>query len=433
MDSIRNGTVRPSRLRGIVTCRTWRQNTTLIKMNGGLAVGGVFGPRTKPGVEYRARWVMGFVIALGLIVVVLGVARSGFHARLPATAVAVIDFVLYWAMLILTALGLTAIVLFTALELFDYRLPQFTIVPIYLVLFVLVRFLFGLVRASIRSVRRGGPTPIPEFDDEPKVDRSHWPISGPIGRFGPYGLIATFYSTQMLCLFNPFQVVELIRQVAGNATLVGCEKRSGDDGRNYKTRVVYTLPFDGEWLVGNGGATPKTSHSWDVLGQRFALDFVQADRAFRTHAGRGTRAVEYFCYGREILAAASGTVVSVEDRVRQAFLGWGVCDFMARSFIGNYVLVEHAEGEFGLYAHLVRGSVSVVPGDRVNRGQILGRCGHSGNSTEPHLHFHLQDSADLFRGMGLPVRFSRLVVDGEAADGVLLSAGNRVRSRSESR
>ena len=244
--------------------------------------------------------------------------------------------------------------------------------------------------------------------------------------------MATFYSTQLLCLFNPFQIAELVRQVAGNATLVGREKRSGDDGRNYETRVVYTLPFGGEWLVVNGGATPKTSHSWDVLGQRFALDFVQANEALRTHAGRGTKAEEYFCYGREIRAAAGGSVVRAEDRVRQAFLGWGVCDFTARSFVGNHVIVAHAKGEFGLYAHLVRGSVAVAPGDRVSRGQVLGRCGHTGHSTEPHLHFHLQDSADLFQGMGLPVRFSHLFVDGEAADGVLLSAGHRVRARTGS-
>ena len=369
---------------------------------------------------------MSFLVTLGLIVVMLGIARSRFHARLPAAAVAVIDFILYWVMLVMTALGLTAIVDFTALELFDYRLPPSTIVPIYLVLFF-------LVWASTRSVQRRRPTPVPGFDDEREVDRSHWPISGPIGRFGPYGLMATFYSTQLLCLFNPFQVVELVRQVAGNATLVRREKRSGDDGRSYETRVVYTLPFDGEWLVANGGATPKTSHSWDILGQRFTLDFVQANEAFRTHAGRGTRAEEYFCYGREIRAAAGGTVVRLEDRVRQAFLGWGVCDFTARSFVGNHVVVEHAEGEFGLYAHLVRGSVTVAPGDGVNRGQVLGRCGHTGHSTEPHLHFHLQDSADLFQGMGLPVRFSRLLVDGESADGVLPSAGNRVRSRPGSR
>ncbi len=365
-----------------------------------------------------------YLVTLTLIVVVLGIARWRFPARLPAAAVGVIDFVLYGATHIMAALGLTAIVFFTALELFDYRLPRFTIVPIYLAMCV-------LVSAAIRSVRRT-PPPVPGFDDEPDLDRSHRPTSGPIGRFGPYGLVATFYSTQLLCLFNPFQVVELLRQAAGNATLAGREKRSGDDGRSYETQVVYTLPFDGEWLVANGGATPKTSHSWDILGQRFALDFVQANDAFRTHNGRGTKAEEYFCYGREIRAAAGGTVVRVEDRVRQAFLGWGVCDFTARSFVGNHVLVEHAEREFGLYAHLVRGSVTVAPGDRVDRSQVLGRCGHTGHSTEPHLHFHLQDSAELFQGMGLPVRFSLLFVDGESADGVLLTAGNRVRSRAGS-
>ena len=119
----------------------------------------------------------------------------------------------------------------------------------------------------------------------------------------------------------------------------------------------------------------------------------------------------------------------VEDRVRRAFLGWGILDFTARSFVGNHVLVEHAEGEFALYAHLVRGSVAVTPGDRVSRGQTLGRCGHTGHSAEPHLHFHLQDSADLFGGMGAAVRFSSLFVDGKPADQVLLTAGNRVRSR----
>ena len=200
---------------------------------------------------------MGFLVALGVIVVVLGVARWRFNTRLPVAAVAAIDCVLYWAMLIMTALGLTGIILFTALKLFDYQLPQSMVVPIYLVSGV-------LVWTVIRSVQRRTRTPVSEHNDEPDVDRSHWPISGPIGRFGPYGLMATFYSTQLLCLFNPFQVVELIRQAAGNATLVGREKRSGADGRSYETRVVYTLPFEGEWLVANGGATPKTSHSWDI-------------------------------------------------------------------------------------------------------------------------------------------------------------------------
>lgn len=358
---------------------------------------------------------MNALVALAVIAVGLGIARWRFHARLPVAAVAVVD----WAMSISAAFGLTIVVV-TALELFLPSLPRVSVLAIYAVMYI-------LVEAAIRSVQRQTSALVPGRDDEPDPDPPLLPIAGPIGHFGPCGLTATFYSSQLLCLFNPFQLVELVQQVTGNAALVGREKRSGEDGRGYRTRVTYTLPFDGEWFVANGGATPKTSHSWDILGQRFALDFVQVNDFFRTHTGRGTEAEEYFCYGREIHAAADGSVVAVEGRVRRAFLGWGLCDFTARSFVGNHVLVKHAEGEFALYAHLVRGSTTVVPGDRVGRGQVLGRCGHTGHSTEPHLHFHLQDSADLFRGMGLPVRFSHLFVDGKAGGGVLLRAGNRVR------
>ena len=210
---------------------------------------------------------MNDLIALGAIAAALGIARWWFHASLPVAAIAVVD----WALTIMAALGL-AIVLFTVLELFLPRLPRFSLVPIYAVMYV-------LVSAAIRSVRRQTSVSAPGFNDEPDPDRSQRPISGPIGRVGPYGLMAVFYSSQLLCLLNPLQIAEMVRQATGNAALVGREKRSGDDGRGYRTRVAYTLPFDGEWLVANGGATPKTSHSWDILGQRFALDFVQANEA----------------------------------------------------------------------------------------------------------------------------------------------------------
>ena len=316
---------------------------------------------------------------------------------------------------VLIALGATAVIAGLAQLVLDVRPPLLAILAIY----IASRWVVGRLR---------GPAREPESADEPDL-RESWPISGPIGRFGPRAPDAVWAWTQWLILLNPFQVLEMVRQSEGDSALVARETRSGDDCRGYETRAVYTLPFEGEWLLCNGGATPETSHSWDVLGQRFALDFVQANDAFERHTGRGTRAADYFCYGQDILAAADGTVVRVENRVRQAFLGWGVCDFTARSFVGNHVLIEHAEGEFALYAHLIRGSVTVAPGDPVTRGQVIGRCGHSGHSTEPHLHFHLQDSGALWEGMGLPVRFSGLLVDGEPAEEVLLTAGNRVRPR----
>ena len=71
------------------------------------------------------------------------------------------------------------------------------------------------------------------------------------------------------------------------------------------------------------------------------------------------------------------------------------------------VVLDLGRGEFALLAHLRRGSVRVRKGQRVRAGDALGVCGNSGNSSEPHLHFHLQDRAALFGGArGLPITFA---------------------------
>src|SRR5690606_23630930 len=112
------------------------------------------------------------------------------------------------------------------------------------------------------------------------------------------------------------------------------------DTSEYRSAVAYALPFDGEWLVYNGGTTPATSHSWDVVAQRYAYDFVVADEAFARHAGRGTALHDYYGYGLAIRSAADGVVVRTVDGVRDApFVGYGVVDFLASNFIGNHAII----------------------------------------------------------------------------------------------
>ena len=76
--------------------------------------------------------------------------------------------------------------------------------------------------------------------------------------------------------------------------------------------------------------------------------------------------------------------------------------------MGNHVSIEHANGEFSHYLHLKNGSVAVKVGDRIERGQRIGALGHSGNSTEPHLHFHLSDGASLGYSRGIPIEFDNI-------------------------
>jgi murein DD-endopeptidase MepM/ murein hydrolase activator NlpD len=199
-----------------------------------------------------------------------------------------------------------------------------------------------------------------------------------------------------------FTVRQLIGEVAARLRY-----RSGMPGpHDWRPRGRYRLPVEGVWTVANGGPDPETSHSWSLVGQRYALDLVVTDGAGRTAPPDVRRPEEYFAWGRPILAAADGTVVAVRDGHHDS-RGIGIIDPLARDPLGNFVVIEHAPGEYSLSAHLQCGSVTVRPGQRVQAGAVIGRCGHSGHSTEPHLHWQLMDRADFWRAASLPVRFAQ--------------------------
>ena len=286
----------------------------------------------------------------------------------------------------------------------------------FFVLFFLAPLAAGLLARARRPAR-------PPEEAVPAPER---PLPGPAERSGPLLFLLRVLGSSLLVVLNPFQLAQTFRQSRGDAAASG---RVVDDAAAFRQSVEYTLPFEGEWLVTRGGVTPGTSHSWGLAAQRFAYDFVVADAERRSHAGDGTRLEDYLAYGRPVLAPADGTVVGMSDGVRDAPRpGTGWLDWRARDFRDNWVVLRHGEGEYSLLAHLVPGSLRVRPGDRVRRGDVLGLCGSSGHSTEPHLHFQLQDHADFFRAAGLPVAFSGCVVDGAAADGpVYLRGGMRVR------
>ncbi|MFC5586514.1 M23 family metallopeptidase [Nitratireductor kimnyeongensis] len=185
----------------------------------------------------------------------------------------------------------------------------------------------------------------------------------------------------------------------------------------YETRAELRLPFDGEWHVFWGGRTLEENYHAENPAQRFAYDFV-VYKDGKSHGGSGARLTDYHCWDRPILAPAGGTVfASVDDLPDQAI---GETD--ARRPAGNHVVLDLGEGEFVFLAHLRRGSVTVETGERVRSGQEIGRCGNSGNTSEPHLHMHLQTTPNLTAGEGLPAQFRNY-----KADGVLQERGEPVR------
>ncbi len=169
-------------------------------------------------------------------------------------------------------------------------------------------------------------------------------------------------------------------------------------------RVPMRLPFEGEWYVVWGGDNEKVNYHVAAPGQRRAADLIIKDASDLSHKATGRRNEDYFAYGKEILAAAPGTVVTAIDGVPDNTPG----SLNPLCAVGNCLIIDQGSNEYAVYAHLKPGSLRVHRGDIVRAGQVLALCGNSGNSSEPHLHFHLQDSAILQDGAGMTPYFTNV-------------------------
>lgn len=240
-------------------------------------------------------------------------------------------------------------------------------------------------------------------------------------------MVSRLFLSQLLGLFIPTFWPQIYRQLSGQSKLADRVVSSPAD---YVQKGRYRLPFSGEWYVFNGGVTQKTSHSWDILTQRYAYDFVIVDEHWRRWRTDGRALSDYRCYGVPVCAPADGEIVAITDSVRDApGPGTGWLDIFTRHFPGNTVTIRHQEGEYSFFAHLIPGSLKVNVGEQVQRGQAVGLCGNSGHSTEPHLHFHFQDGPDFWTAAGLPIAFDDVIVDGQQSpQPIYLVRGTKVQS-----
>lgn len=181
------------------------------------------------------------------------------------------------------------------------------------------------------------------------------------------------------------------------------------------TKVEYRLPFDGEWTVVNGGLEKEFSHSWSVPTQRYAYDFLIMDENGKTYEGEDPADVNaYKCYGKHVLAPADGTVVEIRINCEDSKIMLpDNIEATAKDIRGNYILIKHAENEYGFIGHLKPESICVKVGEKVKAGQIIAKCGNTGNSSEPHVHFHIQDSMNFFTSAGVPIRFKNICISAQ--------------------
>lgn len=186
--------------------------------------------------------------------------------------------------------------------------------------------------------------------------------------------------------------------------------------------VDLEYPFVGRWLTQNSPANRVPSHGTTLFGTSYAIDFVPVDEAGRTAPISFTTLMRpepvgrFPGFGRRLTAPLDGLVVAAHDaepdhdayrglpsvgyaltQRRRVSAGWV-------SLAGNHVLIESG-GAVIAVCHLQQGSAEVRPGQRVRRGDMLGRCGNSGNSTEPHVHLQAIDSRDVERASAVPLTF----------------------------
>jgi murein DD-endopeptidase MepM/ murein hydrolase activator NlpD len=159
------------------------------------------------------------------------------------------------------------------------------------------------------------------------------------------------------------------------------------------------------------------------IAQRFAIDFLRA-QGVSSFEGDPSENESYFLYGADVLAVTPGTIVATGDGMAENVPTDPLPDADVATATGNYVVEEIDAGHFALYAHLQPGSLRVQPGDEVARGDVLGLVGNSGNSSEPHLHFHVMSGPSPLDSDGLPYVFDDFSLEGridvDGADGPAL-------------
>ncbi|HEY6571782.1 MAG TPA: M23 family metallopeptidase, partial [Candidatus Eisenbacteria bacterium] len=134
---------------------------------------------------------------------------------------------------------------------------------------------------------------------------------------------------------------------------------------------------------------------------------------------------QYYCWRAPVLAPAAGTVVAAVDTFPDNPMG--TTD--RANPAGNHVAIDHGGGEYSFLAHFKRGSLVVKPGDKLLAGQLLGLAGNSGNTSEPHLHYHLQDGSAFPDVESMPAEFRDFIADGLPVARGEPVKGQRVRPR----
>lgn len=191
------------------------------------------------------------------------------------------------------------------------------------------------------------------------------------------------------------------------------------------SKNAYTMPIKEDWFVFWGGKNEFLNYHYAYESQRYAYDLVIV-KENQTYKDNQIRNENYYAFNKEVAAPADGTVVKVVNYITDNTPG----EMNELEPAGNYVVLKHINNEYSLLAHFKQYSIVVKEGQEVKQGELIGLCGNSGHSSEPHIHFQVMNSPDLENCKSICIRFS----DGqEPIQGVTISQSIHAKDTASSK
>jgi murein DD-endopeptidase MepM/ murein hydrolase activator NlpD len=184
------------------------------------------------------------------------------------------------------------------------------------------------------------------------------------------------------------------------------------------------LPFNEEWYVVWGGTNETENYHVAYENQQYAYDILIVKDSM-SYEGDPKVNESYFVFGKDIIAPCDAKVVKVITGVKDNIPG----ELNPEQLTGNTIVLETNNKEYILFAHLKENSIAVREGQFIRQGGLLGQCGNSGNTTEPHLHLSLQNTLDMNIATGGKLYFDRIMVDGELKQDYLPIKGDLIKNR----
>ncbi|QVY65679.1 M23 family metallopeptidase [Polaribacter sp. Q13] len=184
------------------------------------------------------------------------------------------------------------------------------------------------------------------------------------------------------------------------------------------------LPFKEEWTIFWGGDTKDLNYHVENEAQKNAFDIVITGENGKSFKTDGKTNEDYYAFGKELIAPCDAEVVLAVNGIKDNIPG----ELNPIYIPGNSVILRTENNEFLFFEHFKQNSIAVKMGQKVKQGGLLGLCGNSGNSSEPHLHYHIQNIENTNKATGVKSYFSEIFVNGELKKNYSPIKGEKIKN-----